>query len=75
MLSGEPYHVGSAGTPILEDAPAYLECRLVEMLSKGDHSLFLGEVVEAGLQQEIKGRPDEATLWLKDLGERIFYGG
>ena len=23
----------------------------------------------------IAGRPDDATLWLKDLGEKTFYGG
>jgi hypothetical protein len=34
-----------------------------------------GEVENAGLNKESEGRPDEAILWLKDLGENIFYGG
>ena len=34
-----------------------------------------GEVVDAGGRSEIAGRPDDATLWLKDLGEKTFYGG
>jgi len=21
------------------------------------------------------GRPDDATLWLRDLGDKVFYGG
>lgn len=32
-------------------------------------------VVNAGLAGPLTGRPDEATLWLKDLGENVFYGG
>ncbi len=42
---------------------------------KGDHTVFVAEVVDAGLSQAPAGRPDDAILWLKDLGERIFYGG
>ena len=74
-ISGEPVRAGSTGAPILENAPAYVECRVVEIVEKGDHSVVVAEVVDAGLKQEIAGRPDDATLWLKDLGERIFYGG
>jgi flavin reductase (DIM6/NTAB) family NADH-FMN oxidoreductase RutF len=76
-LSGEPFHAGAAtGAPILDNAPAFLECKVVGTLEgQGDHSVFLGEVVEAGITQQPAGRPDDATLWLKDLGEKIFYGG
>ncbi len=74
-VSGEPFHAGSTGAPILDHTPAYVECRLVGTVEKGDHSVFVGEVVDAGVKQEPQGRPDEATLWLKDLGEKIFYGG
>ena len=35
----------------------------------------IGEVVEAGVRAEISGRADDATLLLKDLGEKTFYGG
>ena len=54
---------------------AYVECSLVETLEKGDHSIFVGEVVDAGIVQAPEGRPDEVTLTLGDLGEKIFYGG
>lgn len=33
------------------------------------------EVVDAGVRQAVEGRPDEMTLTLKDLGEKVFYGG
>jgi len=74
-ISGEPYHKGQFGSPILENTPAFVECKLLETVEKGDHSVFIGEVVDAGISKEPQGRADEATLWLRDLGERIFYGG
>lgn len=74
-ISGEPYRKGKFGSPVLESAPAFVECKLLETVEKGDHSVFIGEVVDAGVSKEPQGRADEATLWLKDLGEKIFYGG
>ena len=44
-------------------------------MEKGDHSVFVGRVVEAGVTTQPEGRPDDATLWLKDLGDKVFYGG
>jgi flavin reductase (DIM6/NTAB) family NADH-FMN oxidoreductase RutF len=74
-IGGEPFRKGSLGAPILEKAPAYVECSLVNTVEMGDHSIFVGEVVEAGLAKAPEGRADDATLWLKDLGANIFYGG
>ena len=44
-------------------------------MERGDHSIFVGEVVDAGLSGEIAGRADDETLALRDLGEKTFYGG
>ena len=74
-LGGQPVRAGTTGAPILVDAPAFVECRLVDTVERGDHSLFVGEVVEAGVSKQPAGRADDATLWLKDLGEKVFYGG
>lgn len=74
-ISGEPFRVEQTGAPILDSTPAYLECKVVELVEKGDHSVIVGEVKNAGLNKESEGRPDEAILWLKDLGENVFYGG
>jgi len=74
-ISGEAYHAGSTGAPILASAPAFVECRLVSTVEIGDHSVFVGEVVEAGVPKASEGRPDDATLWLRDLGDKVFYGG
>jgi len=74
-LSGEPFHYGETGSPILDRAPAFIECRVSGLLSLGDHTLFLGEVAAVGLSQLLQGRPDDAILALRDLGANIFYGG
>jgi flavin reductase (DIM6/NTAB) family NADH-FMN oxidoreductase RutF len=41
----------------------------------GDHLVFVDEVVDARVSQEPEGHADDATLWLKELGEKAFYGG
>jgi flavin reductase (DIM6/NTAB) family NADH-FMN oxidoreductase RutF len=38
---------GRLGVPLLEGAVCTLECRLHEALPGGDHTIFVGEVVEA----------------------------
>lgn len=75
-LSGEPFHYGETGSPIFENVPAFVECRVSGSLSGGgDHTIFVGEVVSVGLKQAVQGRPDDAILTLRDLGGSIFYGG
>lgn len=74
-IGGLSFKNGQTGSPVFDDVPAYLECKLVDSVEKGDHSVFVGEVVNAEVLQEPEGRPDEATLWLRDLGARIYYGG
>lgn len=75
-LSGEPFTLGSVvKAPVLDTALAHLECRVVDVVKRGDHTLFVGEVVEARVKTPPPGRADEAICWLKDLGEKIYYGG
>ena len=51
---------GETGSPILDDALAYADCRVVEVLSGGDHDMFVGELLAAASRG---GEP------------LIFYGG
>jgi flavin reductase (DIM6/NTAB) family NADH-FMN oxidoreductase RutF len=74
-IGGEPFQSGQTGAPILESTPAYVDCRLVGNFEQGDHAIMVGEVVDAGLRFQPKGRPDQAILRLEDLGEKVFYGG
>jgi len=50
------------GSPLLDSAPAWVECQIVSSLPAGDHILFVAEVVEVGLNRE--GVP----LTLKEAG-------
>jgi len=43
---GMDYFTLKTGCPILPDTAGYLECRLFSFHEAGDHTLFLGEVVE-----------------------------
>lgn len=38
---------GELGTPLIEGAICTLECRVHDVLAGGDHSIFVGEVVDA----------------------------
>jgi len=74
-IGGQVFRKGSTGAPILASAPGFVECTLIDTIEKGDHSVFVGEVVEAGVSQAPAGRADAGTLRLEDLGEKTFYGG
>ena len=47
-----PYRLGPTGSPILKEALAYLDCSVIFERAFGDHTLFVGEVVEEGVQHE-----------------------
>jgi len=42
-----PFFDATNGSPVLSDAMAFVECRLVEAFTAGDHSLFIGSIAEA----------------------------
>jgi flavin reductase (DIM6/NTAB) family NADH-FMN oxidoreductase RutF len=51
-LKGVKTKPAAANTPVLADCLGWVECRLVTTLPAGDHTLVLGEVIEAGVEQE-----------------------
>ena len=68
-LTTVAHQLGKTGTPILNDAIAYVECEVREIAnSLGDHAVVIGEVVEAGVRNK-----EEAALTLLDTGWH--YGG
>jgi 3-hydroxy-9,10-secoandrosta-1,3,5(10)-triene-9,17-dione monooxygenase reductase component len=40
-----PTEKGTSGVPLIEGAIARLECRVTESIPRGDHTLFMGEVL------------------------------
>ncbi len=74
-ISGEPFTMGGNGAPVLDNAVASVQCKIVEIVEQGDHHILVGEVVDANVAKEPEGRADEAILEMKELGDNVFYGG
>lgn len=68
-LNGIPYHDGLTGAPVLDQAAAFLDCEVRQAVETGGHTLFVGEVVDCGFQQ------DEETPVLRMEDTRMSYGG
>ena len=49
-----PWHEAETGSPILEGALAYFDCRLTARVDGGDHAVFLGEIVAAGYRDDAR---------------------
>jgi flavin reductase (DIM6/NTAB) family NADH-FMN oxidoreductase RutF len=74
-LSGQAIHQAANGAPILDAALAAVECNVTGIVEQGDHHIVVAEVTEAHVPSAIAGRPDNAILEMKDLGDNVFYGG
>ncbi len=59
------HHAGITGSPVIDDALAYLDCELAEEHTAGTHTIFLGNVVAAGYR-------DGAPLGYFNAGYRDF---
>jgi flavin reductase (DIM6/NTAB) family NADH-FMN oxidoreductase RutF len=46
------YHLGQVGVPLLDNALATLECRVISRYPGGDHSIFIGEVVTSSIASD-----------------------
>ena len=68
-LNGFAFHDGTSGAPVLDQAAAYVDCEVRQQVDVGDHTLFLGEVVDAGFQKP----EDTGVLRMEDT--RMNYGG
>jgi flavin reductase (DIM6/NTAB) family NADH-FMN oxidoreductase RutF len=68
-LNGFPYREGATGAPILTQAVAYVDCEVRQAVDCGDHTLFVGEVVDAGF-----GKAEDTTV-LRMEDTRMNYGG
>jgi flavin reductase (DIM6/NTAB) family NADH-FMN oxidoreductase RutF len=68
-LNGFPFHDGTTGAPILDQAVAYLDCEVRQSVDTGSHTLFIGEIVDSAFQKD----EDTAVLRMEDT--RMNYGG
>jgi flavin reductase (DIM6/NTAB) family NADH-FMN oxidoreductase RutF len=68
-LNGHRFEPGPVtGSPLVVATPYWFECRVTDTIERGDHTIFVGEVVGAGVRDA-----DAAPLLLRDTG--MNYGG
>ena len=56
-----PRHTRKTGAPILDDCIAFVDCKVVAAHAAGDHTIFIGEVLELGFGQAKDADP---LVWL-----------
>ncbi len=69
-LNGFAFHDGLSGAPILDQAVAYVDCRVTNPVDCGGHTFFIGEVVDTRFQA---GNEEVEVLRMEDT--RMSYGG
>ena len=67
-LNGRPVRNGVTGAPIFEEAIAWMECEVRQAHDLGTHTLFIGELVDAAINDDEK-RPAAMS------DTRMKYGG
>ena len=67
-LNDRPVRDGVTGAPVFEEAIAYLDCEVRQSHDLGTHTLFIGEVVDAGINDD-----DARSASMSDT--RMKYGG
>ncbi len=67
---GAAWEEAETGSPVLEGALAFFDCRLTARHDGGDHTIFLGEIVAAGFREDA-----EPLLWYasgyRGLGQKL----
>ena len=61
-LNGQEFSLAN-NLPLLKDIPAYIQCKVVEILENGDHPLFLAEVVDAKINNDSNPLELRKTGW------------
>ncbi len=57
------FYLGETGCPIITDSLGYVECRVVGAVEQGDHTVFVGEAIAAGVHREGNPLLLEDTSW------------
>ena len=68
-LNGFGFHDSRTGAPVLDQAVAWVDCEVRTPVEAGNHTFFVGEVVDCGFQQP----EDTPVLRMEDT--RMNYGG
>ncbi len=57
------FELGANGAPIISDAPASVECKVVGFYELGDHSVVVGEVTQAHVKRAVEPLTMKETGW------------
>ena len=68
MLNDRPVSTASTGAPIFDEALAWMDCEVRHTLDLGTHTLFVGEIVDASINDD-----DARPASMNDT--RMKYGG
>jgi flavin reductase (DIM6/NTAB) family NADH-FMN oxidoreductase RutF len=69
-LNGRPVKTATTGAPVFEEAIAWMDCEVRQSIDLGTHTLFLGELVDAGINED---EEDQRAAAISDT--RMKYGG
>ena len=67
-LNGRPVTEATTGAPVFTEAIAWLDCEVRHSLDLGTHTLFVGELVDGGINDD-----DPRAASMSDT--RMKYGG
>jgi flavin reductase (DIM6/NTAB) family NADH-FMN oxidoreductase RutF len=67
-LNGRPVHTGKTGAPIFDEAVAWMDCEIRDAIDLGTHTFFVGEIVDAGVNDD-----ERQAASISDT--RMKYGG
>jgi flavin reductase len=60
------WHEAETGSPVLDGALAFFDCRLSARHDGGDHTIFVGEIVAAGFREDA-----DPLLWYASAYHRL----
>jgi flavin reductase (DIM6/NTAB) family NADH-FMN oxidoreductase RutF len=63
---GAAWHEAETGSPIIDGAIAFFDCRIVASHPAGDHTIFIGEIAAAGYREDAN-----PLLWFGSRYRRI----
>jgi flavin reductase (DIM6/NTAB) family NADH-FMN oxidoreductase RutF len=67
-LNDRPVHAATTGAPVFDEAVAWMDCEVRHSLDLGTHTLFVGELVDAAIN-------DDAARPASTQDTRMKYGG
>ncbi|MBI4398842.1 MAG: flavin reductase [Candidatus Omnitrophica bacterium] len=62
-IGGMEFEELITGAPVLKDAPACVECNVLDSVKRGDHTVFVLEVIEAHLRRAVPALGMRDTPW------------